>query len=181
MAKIIDEFKEFAFKGNVVDMAVGVIIGGAFGKIVSSVVGDLLMPLIASIGGVNVSDLKLELKPGVEATLNEAGEVVTEAVAPVTWNYGAFCQNVLDFFIIAICLFFMIKGIAKLSSLKKKVLSRSHNIFIVSCYQSWKGIGAKENFRETLFLIPPERNFNVKGSNGSLHFEPFKLRKRIGK
>ena len=101
-------------------MAVGVIIGGAFGKIVSSVVGDLLMPLIASIGGVNVSDLKLELKPGVEATLNEAGEVVTEAVAPVTWNYGAFCQNVLDFFIIAICLFFMIKGIAKLSSLKKK-------------------------------------------------------------
>ena len=57
MAKIIDEFKDFAFKGNVVDMAVGVIIGGAFGKIVSSVVGDLLMPLIASIGGVNVSDL----------------------------------------------------------------------------------------------------------------------------
>ena len=120
MAKIIDEFKEFAFKGNVVDMAVGVIIGGAFGKIVSSVVGDLLMPLIASIGGVNVSDLKLELKPGVEATLNEAGEVVTEAVAPVTWNYGAFCQNVLDFFIIAICLFFIVKAIAKASALRKK-------------------------------------------------------------
>ena len=120
MAKIIDDFKAFAFKGNVLDMAVGVIIGGAFGKIVSSVVGDLLMPLIASIGGVNVSDLKLVLKPGVAATLNEAGEVVTEAVEPVTWNYGAFCQNVLDFFIIAICLFFIIKAIATASSLRKK-------------------------------------------------------------
>ena len=120
MAKLIDEFKEFAFKGNVVDMAVGVIIGGAFGKIVSSVVGDLIMPLIAAIGGVNVSDLKLTLKPGIEATLNEAGEVVTEAVEPVTWNYGAFCQNVLDFFIIAICLFFIIKAIAAASALRKK-------------------------------------------------------------
>ena len=73
MAKFIDEFKEFAFKGNVVDMAVGVIIGGAFGKIVSSVVGDLIMPLIAAIWSVNVSDLKLELKPGAEAVVNESG------------------------------------------------------------------------------------------------------------
>ena len=101
-------------------MAVGVIIGGAFGKIVSSVVGDLIMPLIAAIGGVNTSDLKLELKAGVPAQLNEAGEVIAEAVAPVTWNYGAFIQNVIDFFIIAICLFFIIKAIAKASSLKKK-------------------------------------------------------------
>ena len=120
MAKFIDEFKEFAFKGNVVDMAVGVIIGGAFGKIVSSVVADLIMPLIAAIGGVNTADLKIELKPGVPEVVNEAGEVVTEAIEPVTWNYGAFCQNVLDFFIIAICLFFIIKGIAKASSLRKK-------------------------------------------------------------
>lgn len=120
MAKIIDEFKAFALKGNVVDMAVGVIIGGAFGKIVSSVVADLIMPLIAAIGGVNTSDLKLTLKPGVDAVLDEAGNVVTEAVAAVTWNYGAFIQNVLDFLIIAICLFCIIKFIAKLSSLKKK-------------------------------------------------------------
>ena len=120
MAKIIDEFKAFALKGNVVDMAVGVIIGGAFGKIVSSVVADLIMPLIAAIGGVNTSDLKLTLKPGVDAVLDDAGNVVTEAVAAVTWNYGSFIQNVLDFFIIAICLFFIIKSIAKLSSLKKK-------------------------------------------------------------
>ncbi|MBQ6964305.1 MAG: large-conductance mechanosensitive channel protein MscL [Bacteroidaceae bacterium] len=120
MAKFIDEFKEFAFKGNVVDMAVGVIIGGAFGKIVSSVVADLIMPLIAAIGGVNTADLKIELKPGVPEVVNEAGEVVTEAVEAVTWNYGAFIQNVIDFFIIAICLFFIIKGIAKASSLRKK-------------------------------------------------------------
>ncbi len=113
MAKIIDEFKEFALKGNVVDMAVGVIIGGAFGKIVSSVVGDLIMPLIAAIGGVNTTDLKVVLKEAVM----EGEEVVSEAV---TWNYGAFIQNVVDFLIIAICLFAMIKGIAKLSSLKKK-------------------------------------------------------------
>jgi large conductance mechanosensitive channel len=120
MAKFIDEFKEFAFKGNVVDMAVGVIIGGAFGKIVSSVVGDLIMPLIAAIGGVNTADLKLELKPGVEAVVNESGEVVTEAVEAVTWNYGAFIQNVIDFFIIAVCLFIIIKAIAKATSLRKK-------------------------------------------------------------
>lgn len=120
MAKIIDEFKAFALKGNVVDMAIGVIIGGAFGKIVSSVVADLIMPLIAAIGGVNTSDLKLTLKPGVDAVLDEAGNVVTEAVAAVTWNYGAFIQNVLDFLIIAICLFCIIKFIARLSSLKKK-------------------------------------------------------------
>jgi large conductance mechanosensitive channel len=101
-------------------MAVGVIIGGAFGKIVSSVVADLIMPLIAVIGGVNTSDLKLTLKPGVDAVLDESGAVVTEAVAAVTWNYGAFVQNVIDFLIIAVCLFCIIKFIAKLSTLKKK-------------------------------------------------------------
>jgi len=120
MAKFIEEFKEFAFKGNVIDMAVGVIIGGAFGKIVSSIVGDLIMPLVAAAWGVNVSDLKIELKPGVPEKVNEAGEVIEEAIEAVTWNYGAFIQNVLDFFIIAICLFLMIKGIAKLSALRKK-------------------------------------------------------------
>ena len=120
MAKFIEEFKEFAFKGNVMDMAVGVIIGGAFGKIVSSIVGDLIMPLVAAIWDVNVSDLKIELKPGVPEVVNEAGEVVTEAIDAVTWNYGAFCQNVLDFFIIAICLFFIVKAIAKASALRKK-------------------------------------------------------------
>ena len=65
MAKFIEEFKDFAFKGNVMDMAVGVIIGGAFGKIVSSIVGDLIMPLVAAAWSVNVADLKIELKPEI--------------------------------------------------------------------------------------------------------------------
>ena len=114
MAKLIEEFKAFALKGNVVDMAVGVIIGGAFGKIVSSVVGDLIMPLIAAIGGVNTTDLKLVLKPAQEAVLAEDGSIVKEAVDAVTWNYGAFIQNVADFFIIAVCLFFIVKTITQL-------------------------------------------------------------------
>lgn len=78
------------------------------------------MPLIAAIGGVNTTDLKIELKPGVPEQLNEAGEVVQEAVEAVTWNYGAFIQNVVDFLIIAVCLFAIIKGIAKMTELAKK-------------------------------------------------------------
>lgn len=114
MAKFIQEFKEFALKGNVMDMAVGVIIGGAFGKIVSSLVSDILMPpLGVLLGGTDFESMKLILK---EATTNAAGEVV-EAV---TLNYGSFIQNVVDFLIIAFCIFLMIKGITKLSNLRKK-------------------------------------------------------------
>lgn len=114
MAKFIQEFKEFALKGNVMDMAVGVIIGGAFGKIVTSFVGDVLMPPIGVLlGGVDFNELKVTLK---DAYTNEAGE----AIEAVTLNYGTFIQNVVDFLIIAICVFLMIKGINKLSNLKKK-------------------------------------------------------------
>ncbi|MBQ0021952.1 MAG: large-conductance mechanosensitive channel protein MscL [Prevotellaceae bacterium] len=121
MPKFIEDFKEFALKGNVVDMAVGVIIGGAFGKIVTSVVSDIIMPPIAwMIGEGQFSDLKIVLKPEVAEVLNEAGEVVTAAVPAITWNYGAFIQNIIDFLIVAIVIFLMIKGITKLSSLKKK-------------------------------------------------------------
>ena len=120
MAKFIEEFKEFALKGNVLDMAVGVIIGGAFGKIISSIVGDLIMPLFAAIGGVNTADLKLVLKEGIPAQVDEAGNEIAAAVDAVTWNYGAFIHNVLDFLIIAICLFFFIKAIAKATAVFKK-------------------------------------------------------------
>ncbi|MBO7331941.1 MAG: large conductance mechanosensitive channel protein MscL, partial [Alistipes sp.] len=86
----LKEFKEFAVKGNVMDMAVGVIIGGAFGKIVTSVVNDIIMPPIGlQVGGVDFSDLKLTMK---KAVLDAAGEVVSPAV---TWNYGAFIQQVV--------------------------------------------------------------------------------------
>lgn len=106
MGKLIQEFKEFAVKGNAVDMAVGVIIGGAFGKIVSSIVDDIIMPPIGwLIGGVNFTDLKLELP-----------KVVIEGVemAPATINYGNFIQTILDFTIIAFCVFMLVKGISKL-------------------------------------------------------------------
>ena len=106
----LKEFKEFAVKGNVMDMAVGVIIGGAFGKIVTSVVNDIIMPPVGLlVGGVDFSDMKLTLK---QAVLDAAGVVVTPAV---TWNYGAFIQQVVDFTILAFCVFLMVKLMNRLT------------------------------------------------------------------
>ena len=113
-SKFLQDFKAFAMKGNVVDMAVGVIIGGAFGKIVTSVVNDIIMPPIGLlVGGVNFKDLKWVMK---EATTAADG---TE-VAAVTLNYGNFLQQTFDFLIIAFSIFVMIKLIAKLTEKKKK-------------------------------------------------------------
>jgi large conductance mechanosensitive channel len=103
---MLKEFKEFAVKGNVVDMAVGIIIGAAFGKIVSSVVADVIMPPIGLVlGGVNFSELTVVLKAAVEQT------------PAVTLNYGKFIQTVIDFLIIAFAIFILVKGI---NSLKRK-------------------------------------------------------------
>ncbi|MBA3015961.1 MAG: large-conductance mechanosensitive channel protein MscL [Desulfobulbaceae bacterium] len=103
---MVQEFKTFAMRGNVVDMAVGIIIGGAFGKIVSSVVADVVMPPIGIlIGGVDFTSLALTLKEA-------AGET-----AAVTLNYGNFVQTVFDFLIVAFAIFMMIKG---MNTLKKK-------------------------------------------------------------
>lgn len=111
---MLKEFKEFAVKGNVIDLAVGVIIGGAFGKIVSSFVNDVVMPPIGIlIGGVDFKDLNLILK---DATTNEAGE----AIAAVTLNYGMFIQNVVDFVIIAFVIFLAIKGINQMNKKKEE-------------------------------------------------------------
>ena len=106
----IKEFKEFAMKGNVMDMAVGVIIGGAFGKIVSSLVDDILMPLIGkATGGVSFTDLFVNLGDGEYSTLAAAKEAGAAVFA-----YGQFIQNIIDFLIIAFCVFLMIKGVNKL-------------------------------------------------------------------
>lgn len=103
---IMSEFRDFAVRGNVVDMAVGIIIGGAFGKIVSSLVNDIILPPIGLLlGGVDFSDLSIELKAA-------AGEA-----AAVSLNYGAFIQSVIDFTIIAFAIFIMIKW---MNSLKKE-------------------------------------------------------------
>ncbi len=109
----LDEFKSFALKGNVLDMAVGVIIGGAFGKIVSSLVNDVIMPPIGLlIGGVNFNNLYFNLTSQTFASLDEA----VKAGAPVL-KYGVFLQTVIDFTILAACVFCMVKMI---SSIKKK-------------------------------------------------------------
>ena len=112
MASFKQEFKEFVLRGNVMDMAVGIIIGGAFGKIVSSLGDDILMPLIGLVtGGINFTELKYVIKP---AEINAAGE---EIVAATTLNYGLFIQNIVDFLIIALVIFMMIRAI---NSLRKK-------------------------------------------------------------
>jgi large conductance mechanosensitive channel len=110
--KIVNEFKAFAMRGNVVDMAVGIIIGGAFGKIISSVVADVIMPPIGLLmGGVSFTDLKLILKDPV---LDAAGKITTQAVSI---NYGNFIQVTVDFLIIAFAIFMMIKA---MNTLKRK-------------------------------------------------------------
>ena len=116
----LKEFKEFAVKGNVMDMAVGVIIGGAFGKIVTSLVNDILMPPIGLLlGNVDFKDLKVNL-----AALRDAAvSVVSEGTAPsepVYWNYGAFIQQCIDFAILALCVFMLVKLMNRLSNMKKK-------------------------------------------------------------
>ena len=113
--KILEEFKQFAMRGNVVDMAVGIIIGGAFGKIVSSLVADIIMPPIGLlIGGVNFTELKIPLKAAV---FSEAGKEVTPAVAI---NYGTFLQTTLDFIIIAFSIFLMVKLLNRFHTQKKE-------------------------------------------------------------
>ena len=112
----IKEFKEFAVKGNVMDMAVGVIIGGAFGKIVTSLVNDVLMPLISlGTGGIDFTDLFVTLGDGNYATLAAAKEAGAAVLA-----YGQFIQNIIDFIIIAFCIFLMIKGMNKLNRKKEE-------------------------------------------------------------
>ncbi|MBL8206995.1 MAG: large-conductance mechanosensitive channel protein MscL [Blastocatellia bacterium] len=106
---MVSEFKEFINKGNVVDLAVGVVIGGAFGKIVTSFVDDLLMPVIGNaIGGVSFKDLKYVFAPAV---LDAAGKVVTPENAI---RYGSFVQTILDFLIVAFAVFLVVKAVNKI-------------------------------------------------------------------
>jgi large conductance mechanosensitive channel len=106
---ILKDFKAFAMRGNVIDLAVAVIIGGAFGKIVSSFVNDILMPPLGLLlGNVDFKDLKVLLRAG------------SGSVPAVTWNYGMFIQNVIDFLIIAFVIFMMIKMITKMQQLKSQ-------------------------------------------------------------
>lgn len=114
MGKFLSDFKEFAMKGNIIDMAVGVIIGGAFGKIVSSLVNDIIMPCTSLItGGDGYKNLKYVLTPAREATADGVA-----AVEEVSINYGMFIQNIVDFLIVAFSIFVALRVIMKF---KKKV------------------------------------------------------------
>lgn len=116
MSKFLNEFKAFAMRGNVMDMAVGVIIGAAFGKIVTSLVSDLLMPLIgAVVGGINFTDWKWTI------VRERASMLDPDIMMPaVTLNYGNFLQVLFDFIIVALCIFILIKGINRLTLMGKK-------------------------------------------------------------
>ena len=110
----VKEFKEFAMRGNVLDMAVGIVIGGAFGKIVSSFVADLMTPLLGLlVGGVNFSDLKIVLKQAVM----QGEEVISPEVA---FSYGNFIQVIFDFLIIALAIFILLKAVNKFKKKKEE-------------------------------------------------------------
>ncbi|MDD4759667.1 MAG: large-conductance mechanosensitive channel protein MscL [Bacteroidaceae bacterium] len=116
MMTFLKDFKDFAVKGNAVDMAVGVIIGAAFGKIVSSIVDDLIMPPIGwLIGGVNFKDLKVNL-PSVDLGV--------EKMAPATINYGNFLETLLDFVIVAFCVFMLVKAVNQIYRKKDVTISK---------------------------------------------------------
>ncbi len=122
----LKEFKEFAVKGNALDMAVGVIIGGAFGKIITSLVNDIIMPPIgALIGNTNFTDLKIDLSrvrdvaSNVTSVLGEKVTATGTEMEPIYWRYGAFIQQVIDFTILAFCVFLMVKLINSLSRKKE--------------------------------------------------------------
>jgi large conductance mechanosensitive channel len=110
-SKFVEDFKAFVMKGNVVDMAVGVIIGGAFGKIITALVNDIIMPPIGYIiSGINFADLKYTLP---------ANPLAGPGAAPATIAYGNFLQTLIDFVIVALCIFLMLKVVARLSHKKE--------------------------------------------------------------
>lgn len=121
---IISEFKQFIQRGNVVDLAVGVIMGAAFGKIVNSLVADVIMPPIGYvIGGVKFTDLNFKL-PTLTVKVPDpakAGEFVDKTLDPATINYGNFLQTTFDFLIISFCIFLLVKGINSLQKKKEAV------------------------------------------------------------
>ena len=118
MKKFFEEFKAFAMRGNVIDMAVGVVIGGAFGKITTSIVNDIIMPLVSMLtGGVNFSAWKWVLTPEVSEIVDGAKNVITPEVAV---NYGSLIAVILDFIIIAFAIFCVVKALNKARELTEK-------------------------------------------------------------
>lgn len=114
MKKFFQDFQEFIKKGNIIDLAIGIIIGGAFNVIVRSLVNDIIMPLIGLLGGVNIADAKLVLVPAV---INTANEIITPAVE---LRYGAFIQSIIDFLIVSLAIFLTLRVIIALQKRIRK-------------------------------------------------------------
>ena len=120
MKKLLREFRDFAMRGNVVDMAVGVIVGGAFGKIVTSLVSDMVMPVLGLLtGSIDVSGAFYALDGGSYPSAQAAADAGVGTI-----NYGAFLQNVIDFLLIALCVFLMVKLLARLRRVRQPEPSR---------------------------------------------------------
>jgi len=115
---MIKEFKEFAVKGNLIDFAIGVVIGGAFGKVTTSFVDGMVMPLVGKLlGGTDFSDMKLKIQDGTKAVLDSTGNILTKEVPEVFVRYGEFITTIIDFIVVAFAMFMVIKG---MNHLKKK-------------------------------------------------------------
>ncbi|MBK7855183.1 MAG: large-conductance mechanosensitive channel protein MscL [Bacteroidetes bacterium] len=112
---MLKEFKEFAVKGNLVDFAIGVVMGAAFGKVTSAFVDGMVMPVVGKIiGGVNFSDMKLKIQDGSKAVMDSAGNVTTKEVPEIYIKYGEFITQCLDFVIVAFVMFLVIKAMNKM-------------------------------------------------------------------
>ena len=112
---ILDEFKAFALKGNLIDFAVGVVVGGGFTKITSTFIDGIVMPLIGKIvGGQDFSELKFKIQNGTKEVLDASGNIVNRAVPEVYIRYGEFISAVIDFFMVALVMFFVVKAMNKL-------------------------------------------------------------------
>jgi len=117
---LVKEFKEFIMRGNVLDLAVAVIIGGAFGKVVTSFVNDIIMPPIGLLlGNVDFKQLKVLLQHGKEAVMNGT-QIVTPAISEVSINYGVFVQAIIDFLIIGFCIFIVLKVYNNMTKAKEE-------------------------------------------------------------
>lgn len=112
---IIKEFKEFAVKGNLIDFAIGVVVGGAFGKVTTAFVDGMVMPIVGKlIGGQNFSDLKYKIQDGSKEVIDSAGNIVSTIVPEVYIEYGQFITTVIDFTVVAFVMFMVIKAMNKL-------------------------------------------------------------------
>jgi large conductance mechanosensitive channel len=122
---MLKEFKEFAVKGNLVDIAVAFVMGAAFGKIVTAFIDGIVMPLITMLtGGVNFNDKAFVLKNGVPAVKDATGTVITPEIAEVAIKYGAFITNLFDFIVVAFCMFLVIKAINRLKRKEPETIAK---------------------------------------------------------